>query len=165
MSGDYGSFFTSGQRTRLEVRGLKKTQKRMEETARDLTGKPMMNAMRQATLIVQRDAKKFAPVDTGRLRASITPDVRVMTNTVEGVVGSNVKYAPYMELGTRPHWPPISALEVWARRHGIEAFLVARAIAQRGTRPRRFLQKAFEKNVNRIERLLGNVVAKIVEKE
>jgi hypothetical protein len=40
----------------------------------DLHGEPMLQGMRNATLLVTRDAKRFAPVDTGRLRASITPD-------------------------------------------------------------------------------------------
>ena len=107
----------------------------MERAVRELRGTPMLNAMRDSTLFVTRDAKINAPVDSGRLRASITPEVRTAGETVEGVVGSNVTYAPYVELGTRPHWPPLAALEVWARRHHTSAFLVARAIAERGTPP------------------------------
>jgi hypothetical protein len=76
---------------------------------------------------------------------------------VVGIVGSNVFYAPFQETGSRyAYWPPLSALETWARRHGTTAFVVARAIARRGVKARRFLQEAFEKNKNwimaRIER-------------
>lgn len=42
-------------------------------------------------------AKGLAPVDTGNLRNSITHDQEDNGHTV--VVGSNVKYAPYQELG------------------------------------------------------------------
>jgi len=42
-------------------------------------------------------AKKLCPVDTGRLRNSITHQ-RYDENTE--VVGSNVEYAPFVELGT-----------------------------------------------------------------
>lgn len=42
-------------------------------------------------------AKKICPVDTGNLRNSITHQ-RYDENTE--VVGSNVEYAPYVELGT-----------------------------------------------------------------
>lgn len=42
-------------------------------------------------------AKKECPVDTGRLRNSITHQ-RYDENTE--VIGSNVEYAPYVELGT-----------------------------------------------------------------
>ena len=190
MSADWESFFSPGKRTQLEVRGLKETQKKMEQTVRDLTGKPMEGGMAQATLWVQRDAKKFAPVDTGRLRASITPEVRTLQpNIVEGVVGSNVKYAPYVETGTRPHYPPIQPIVEWVHRKKVagiysvktrrrmgsrttqeqQDYLMARAvvrtIGRRGTKAHRYLQKAFEKNAPRIYRILGDTVAKIVEKE
>ena len=42
-------------------------------------------------------AKKLCPVDTGRLRNSIT-HARYDENTE--VIGSNVDYAPFVELGT-----------------------------------------------------------------
>lgn len=42
-------------------------------------------------------AKQLAPVDTGRLRNSIT-HAQLDENTE--VIGSNVEYAPYQELGT-----------------------------------------------------------------
>ncbi len=149
----------------FEIRGLKETEKRMERIETDLSGDPMLNAMGKATMMVTASAKRFAPVDTGRLRASITPEVRSTPTEVIGVVGSNVKYAPYVELGTKPHWPPISALEVWARRHGTSAFLVARAIARRGTKAHRFLQQAFEQNQARIVALFEQTVKQIVEKD
>ena len=146
---------------KLEVDGAKETAADLRRVDGDLSGGPMVDGMRQATLIVTRDAKLNAPVDTGLLRASITPAVEVKGATVEGVVGSNVAYAPYMELGTRPHWPPLAALETWARRHGTTAFVVARAIARRGLAPRRYLQRAFEDNAERIYRLVGEVVGRI----
>lgn len=43
-------------------------------------------------------AKKICPVDTGRLRASITHQVAQDGRSVD--VGTNVNYAPFVELGT-----------------------------------------------------------------
>ena len=58
-------------------------------------------AMKEAVLIVEADAKRKAPVDTGRLRGSITNEVRKIAGAVlEGRVGTNVDYAKYVELGT-----------------------------------------------------------------
>lgn len=119
--------------------------------------------MRQATALVTASAKRYAPVDTGLLRGSITPSVSVGATEIKGVVGSNVKYAPFMELGTRPHWPPISALETWARRHGMVAFLVARAIARRGLKARKFLQRAFDENRGRIVQIFKDEVNRIID--
>lgn len=130
--------------TRLETKAFRLLQDIMERRIRALRGDRLLNAMRSVTLEVQRRAKQNAPVDTGRLRASIIPDVVTRGNVVRGIVGSNVVYAPFMEFGTKPHWPPLAALEVWARRHHTSAFVVARAIATRGIRARRFLRDAFD---------------------
>ena len=149
---------------KAEIKGLKEALGKMEQVPRDLRGSGMVEAMRDATMVVTRAARINAPVDTGRLRASITPEVVRQSNVVRGIVGSNVKYTPYMELGTRPHWPPIAALEVWARRHHTTAFLVARAIARRGIKARRFLQRALMENRNKIGEIISRTVGRIVEK-
>lgn len=149
------------------VRGLIETQKKLEQAAAETHGEPIITAMHRATLLVERSAKINAPVDTGHLRASIASEVRVEGqggSTVTGVVGSNVLYSGFMELGTRPHWMPIGAIQVWARRHGIDAFLVQRAIAVKGTAPRRYLQRAFESNQPEIISILGYAVSGIVQK-
>ena len=48
-------------------------------------------------LIAEAYATVACPVDTGRLRASISHDHDDTTM----IVGTNVEYAPYVELGTR----------------------------------------------------------------
>ena len=154
----------------VQVQGLIETQRNIERAIADLHGPPMLDGMRDATLIVERRAKQNAPVDTGRLRASITPEIRAEGEAVLGVVGSNVKYAPFMELGTRPHFPPPAALVPWVhRKFGLSggaayrvAFLVARKISERGLAPRRYLQKAFDDNQTQIELRIGRAVSEIV---
>lgn len=89
--------------------------------------------------IVQR-----TPVDTGRLRASVA--VAIEDEGLTGIIGSNVQYAPHVEFGTRPHHPPLAALQPWAQRHGFPegkkgAYLVARAISRKGTKPRVMFQR------------------------
>src|SRR5512139_1971403 len=125
-----------------EIKGLKETQRNMERLVADLRGGPLLNAMRDSTLYLTRDAKKnlvgyespaVGGVNTGRLRASITPEIHDQGVELEGVVGSNVAYAPFVEFDTRPHWVPKGALAVWAARHHIKESVVRWAIAQRGT--------------------------------
>lgn len=50
---------------------------------------------------VEAKAKELCPVDTGRLRASISGEVEVRDGIPVGVVGSDVEYAPYVFNGTR----------------------------------------------------------------
>ena len=64
----------------------------------------ILRAFEQATarglekigLTAEGYAKSNAPVDTGRLRNSISHEV----NEQDVYIGSNVEYAPYVELGT-----------------------------------------------------------------
>ena len=53
--------------------------------------------MKEACVLVQDSAKQRCPVDTGRLQGSLTYQVQKDGNEVEGLVGTNVEYAPYVE--------------------------------------------------------------------
>lgn len=57
-------------------------------------------------------------------------------------VVANFPYALYLEQGTSPHWPPIEAVTPWAERHGIEPFLVAKSISEKGTPAKPFFKPA-----------------------
>lgn len=64
----------------------------------DLDG--VKNGMGKACSLVEREAKKKAPKDTGALRRSITSKVEADSNTVEGTIFTPLEYAPYVEYGT-----------------------------------------------------------------
>jgi hypothetical protein len=156
------------------VKGLEEVQAKMTQMLSDLHGQPMLRGMRDATLLVQRDARLNAPVDTGRLRASILPEIRTMHNEIQGVVGTPVTYAPPIEEGARAHWPPPGALEPWARRHGIPEFLVRRSIGtfgiskmayrKLGTKGFRMFERAVEENLDKIANLIGRAVGYVVNR-
>lgn len=57
--------------------------------------------LEQSGFVVENAAKQLSPIDTGRLRASLTHYKE--GNTV--YIGTNVTYGVYQELGTR-HMPP-----------------------------------------------------------
>lgn len=61
------------------------------EVARDL---------QRRALQVDRAAKQNCPVDTGRLRSSITNELGQDSQGLVATIGTNVEYAPYVELGT-----------------------------------------------------------------
>jgi HK97 gp10 family phage protein len=60
----------------------------------------LKQGMTKACLLVERDAKINAPVDTGRLRASITNRLDIEDNLLVGIIGTNVSYASFQEFGT-----------------------------------------------------------------
>ena len=109
-------------------------------------------------LIIETNAKKAAPSDTGRLRSSIQTEIK--NNGFTAQVFTDVNYAPFVEYGTRAHFPPPNALKGWARRHNMPGmeFIIARSINRRGTKARPFLFPAFEKEkqpfINGISKIL-----------
>jgi HK97 gp10 family phage protein len=116
----------------------------------------------RSALFLLRKAKHYAPVDTGRLRSDLHHSVHLKGIDSSAEVGTEVKYAPAVEFGTKPHFPPPKALEGWVRRKGISAriagkkkkagttssedtraaFIIARAISKKGTKPHPFMQPA-----------------------
>ena len=147
-----------------DVKGLVEFQRKMGQVVGDLRGQELQSGFEEAAMLVSNEAKRLAPIDTGGLRASITPDVRTIAGDIIAIVGTNKTYAPYQETGTDPFWPPLKALEVWARRHGTTAYVVARAIARRGIKGHHYLENGFKNNRTRIEKLIEGKVSKIVRK-
>lgn len=117
-----------------------------------LVGKPLRDALQRSAITVQSDAKRGAPVDTGRLRASITSAVDANAIPRFATIGTNVEYAPWVHDGRKPgRMPPPAALATWARRHGGQnPYVLARLIGRRGIKAQPFLRDAFAVNVGRI---------------
>lgn len=102
------------------------------------------------------DADPYPAVDTGRLRASYRT---VMINALAARVGTDVQYAPYIEHGTSPHFPPLAPIVAWVKRKfrirdekrakGV-AFRIATRISERGTPERPHLMPAFERGKRRL---------------
>ena len=89
----------SGQLAMIDIdfRKIKRLQKAIRRAPALIT-EELGNAVRDLVLLVEAEAKKLCPVDTGKLRASITP---VIESWAAGYVGTNTNYAPHVEYGTR----------------------------------------------------------------
>ena len=85
----------------IEVQGLEELQKALAGFSGDweqIAGE----ALNIGLITLESEAKKLAPVDTGRLRSSIGSEVqRAAGSEIVGKVGSNLEYASYQEYGTR----------------------------------------------------------------
>lgn len=127
---------------------------------------PLRRFLTRSAVLLEGKVKENTPVDTGRLRASITHKVEPF----RAIVGTNVHYAPHVEFGTKPHWPPLAPLQPWAQRHGFPAgregaWLVARAIARRGTRARRMFQKGVTESRVKIMGMWRRDVVRDIQRE
>jgi len=74
---------------KVDVKDYSKDVKTAYEQARE-------RSLEKIGLVAEGYAKKACPVDTGRLRNSITHEV----DDKDVYIGSNVEYAPHVEFGT-----------------------------------------------------------------
>lgn len=65
-------------------------------TVREELERKCAEALEMIGLVAEGNVATITPVDTGRLRASISHEVDDRT----AVIGTNVEYAPFVELGT-----------------------------------------------------------------
>lgn len=77
-----------------KLEGIERVQKHLDNI--NLDEKKLNQILSQACLIVENQARRDAPVDNGVLRNSIRSEVEGK----QGVVGTNIEYAPYVEFGT-----------------------------------------------------------------
>ncbi len=146
----------------VKVEGLEELRAKLNSRRAD---PPIGRFLDRGAIFIQSRAREHAPVDTNRLRGSITVNP---TSTRQREVGTNVGYGLFVEKGTRPHFPPPAALQGWATRHGFSGpnagFLVARAIARKGTKAQPFMDPA-AKEAEGFIRSLVPVLAREIEQE
>ena len=137
--------------------------------ASEFTHRELLGPMTQATLLVEREAKENTPKATGMTAASIASDAFSTPVGVIGTVGSSQPTLTFLELGTRPHMPPVEALEPWVRAVlGVEpkrarsvAYLVARKIARKGTKAQRPLDKAIAATEGQVLRMFEDAAGRV----
>lgn len=84
----------------VSIDGVEKTIKRIKDVSA-LQVKAIQEAINESCLNIERNAKRGAPVDTGRLRSSLR--IRFTANTDKAYgqdVFTNVNYASFIEGGT-----------------------------------------------------------------
>jgi hypothetical protein len=117
-------------------------------------------AIRKAILAIQARAITKIPVDRGELRNANVP----VFSTLKGVLENRAPYAIFVHEGTRPHFPPLHAIERWANRHGINPYLVARAISKKGTKGIPFYDDAVKDSNPLIDSIFGQALTNITIK-
>jgi len=132
------------------------------EKAPTIVQEELIAAVTEADLLIEREIKDVWPTASGVSRASITHVERVAGLGVEGFVGSTLDYVQPVDLGTKPHFPPVEALIDWVRtKLGIAnekeargvAFLIARKISRVGTKG----AHVFDETLARLEPQLGAI--------
>lgn len=160
-------------------------QQQLEQLPQQLSG-AVERGLRRATdllraavsTLAQSPLGVAAPGAFGEYAGSITTEVVDENGRPVGRVflaPPADRYGLYVELGTRPHFPPPGALDGWVKRHigvvsrlGITgdrevrevAFLIGRKIARQGTKGQFFFERALEENEGRVVAVMEEEMAK-----
>lgn len=137
----------------LEIKGLNTLLARLDSLGGNVE-EALQNGIDKAARRVKKDAKLLCPVDTGRLRNSIHHKTSNEAGKIEGVIFTNVEYAPYVELGTgqKGERAQIDIPEGISYRHDLK-----------GQSPVPFLFPALIQNENQIKKDVTNEVMKAIE--
>lgn len=121
----------------LEITGFEELLRDLDDAGhiKDKLWFPVRDAISQIVQQIEARAKENLAANdsaaSGQLRASVGSEVRITDEAIEGVVGSNSPYAPFVEFGTGPavghpaYTPPSSIadpgqpLYEWVRLKGL----------------------------------------------
>lgn len=103
---------------------------------------------------------------TGKAGQSVTVEMdRATPAGFVGYAAPAAGYMPFVEFGTRPHWPPRGPLELYAaRKFGYAAgspearragFLIARKISRHGTRAQHVVREVADANRGQAQRIMA----------
>ena len=151
-----------------EIAGLAEAWKR----APRIVAEEMTKAVTEGTLLAEREVKERTPGGaTGSLRSSISArPARVLRDNVIGEVSTSIGHAVPVELGTKPHYPPVAPLADWAvSKLGVShqeaqgvAHAIVRKIAREGTQGAHMFEEGFKAVRPQVLKLLERAGARIV---
>jgi hypothetical protein len=85
----------------FEVKNIDRLQRKLGKVG---TAKALLPSMQEAAYLLQRDLKLYPPIRseskyrrTDRLKRSWTGTASIRSKRAEGIVGTNVTYAPYVQ--------------------------------------------------------------------
>ena len=126
----------------------------------------------EASVFMEGVIKPATPVGAGpiHLRDTIFHKIGAQGDGVWGMVATPAIYGEPVELGTRPHFPPVAPLQHWVEKKlglsGKEAksvaYLIARAISKRGTPARKMFTDNVTKHEAAVIRILEQIPADII---
>lgn len=127
--------------------------------------------MDDIVLLLQREIAEASPTGiTGALRGGWFSNTVQLSGQTIGLVGTQVDYAEAVELGTKPHFPPVEDLQDWVEgKLGLSgsearsvAFLIARKISKVGTKPVHMVRDTLVRQTDYIVRAIGQAIEQML---
>ena len=128
----------------------------------------------EALMLLERVIKEKTPYGAGpiHLRDTIAGKVSASGEKVTGILGTPAEYGEPVELGTKPHFPPVGPIQHWVetklgysgREARSVAFLIARKISKKGTKGAKMFTTGWEENKDLVIRILEEIPEEIVRR-
>lgn len=149
---------------KIEIKGLAELIANTGKT-RTMVKPLVATTLNLITLDIKDHAKRNAPEAFGNLKRSISNTV--IKSKMQGIVWARRKYAIFVELGTRPHFPPIAPIYKWTKYvlHTVDkgvAYAVANKIARVGTEPQPFMAPAVEASELYMRQMFKNLATQLL---
>lgn len=153
----------------IDFEGLKELQANLARNPA-VVREELERAVTEADLLLAREVQDRMPVAGGTLRQSVFHEEEIGDTGVTGLVASPLVYAAPVEVGTKPHFPPLEPLIDWvkAKLHitgdkearGV-AFLIGRKISRVGTPAQRPFGLAFQAQFEQVHAIFDRAAARI----
>lgn len=139
----------------------------------EITRRRLTAATLQSTFLLQREISEITPRGIGSgggLAGSISArNPQVFGDTIIGEVGTSLRYAVPVELGTKPHFPPVQPLADWAvaklgvREDEADAvgLAIARKIAAHGTKGAHMFKEGIKANREQVNQFFEQALRNI----
>lgn len=149
----------------IQVNGIKELQRDFSNGSK-IVDINLQKAMDYSTTRVKQNVREEIVNRGITNQGGLQKSVNVYESTPKrGVVGVGEKYGLYVEQGSRPHFPPVAAIERWAQtKLGVRGagFLIARKIARVGTKAHPFVAPAFSRSKVFIQQQFDTAIKNIV---
>jgi hypothetical protein len=156
----------------IDIGGLKQLEANLARNPA-VVREELAAAVTEADLLLAREVSERAPVGAGGaagFKGGIFHVEEINDARVVGLVSTSASHAVPVELGTRPHFPPLEPLIDWVKaKFGISgekeargaAFLVARKIALKGTKAQRPFGLTFQALEGQVAAIFDRAAARI----
>lgn len=152
---------------KVRVNGFGNLMRKLEQ-AGQAVGPKVAEALNEAGEQIANKAQEKVPTDTKKLQKSIKLTQKATNSKLEVIVDARSLYGVFVEQGTRPHRPLVSALAGWAKRKLGDvnlAYALANSIAKKGTLSQKFMEptsvEANEIAKNKVSEALAELVRSV----
>lgn len=119
---------------------------------------------------VERSVEYAARDGVAVVRAEAPKDLGHVANSVHATLGAggpeivvDAPHAAALEVGSRPHMPPLAPLVAWAKRHGASARPKAKAASAKASRPTK-LRTRVKRLLRRLAGALSGAVRRLLRR-